>query len=325
MKPKDVFRLILLASVWGSSYLFIKIIAPVIGIIPTMAVRVIVAALFLLLAAAMGRQLPPFKKYGWKYILLGAFNLVIPNILVIFSVMRLNASMASILNSTVPLFTLVIAGIWLKEKLSAIKIAGLILGMAGIIIVVGWNPIPLNGRTALAITSSLLAAICYGIANVFSKKHFSTSNPLQTAAGQLLGASLLVVPFLLKEPVPAIPDTNIVIAVAILAIVCTAWAFILFFKLISASGSVNTSLVTILVPVFGIIWSAIFLNEPITFGLVIGLIVIIAGLLLVLRPAAFQSLQWPQLFVHTWKKWKTSFEQPRKLQHTKVLCPPKKI
>lgn len=283
MKPADILRMLLLAAIWGSSYLFIKLIAPVIGVQLTMGARVMIAALFLAVISMVKGQFPSFKKYWWQYILLGAFNMVLPNLLVVFSVMRLNASMGSVLNATTPLFTLLIARIWLKEKLSFTKITGLLLGIAGIVILVGWNPIAINNKTLLAVAASITAAVCYGIANVLSRVKFAASNPMQTASGQMIGAAMLVVPFLFTDTNPDFFSAPVLIPLLMLGIVCTALAFIIFFKLVSNIGSVNTSLVTILVPVFGIIWSAIFLHEPVTIGLVIGLVFIITGLTLVMR------------------------------------------
>lgn len=272
-----------LAAIWGSSYIFIKMIAPAIGVQLTMGARVLIAALFLLITSLLYGQFPSFKKFCWQYILLGAFNMVLPNLLVVFSVMQLNASMGSVLNATTPLFTLLIARIWLKEKLSLAKISGLLIGIAGIVILVGWNPIAFNNRTLLAVAASVLAAVCYGIANVFTRKNFSGSNPMQTATGQMLGAAVLVLPLLFSGNNSKLFTAPVLTPLLLLGIVCTALAFIIFFKLVSSIGSVNTSLVTILVPVFGIFWSAVFLDEPVTIGLLIGLIFILTGLTIVIR------------------------------------------
>ncbi len=274
--------MLLLAAIWGSSYLFIKLIAPVVGVQLTMAARVMIAAVFLVIVSLLNGQFPSFKKYWWQYILLGAFNMVLPNLLVVFSVMQLNASIGSVLNASTPLFTLLIARIWLKEKLSLIKITGLLLGIIGIVILVGWNPIAINSKTLLAVTASIAAAVCYGIANVLSRVKFSGSNPMQTASGQMIGAAVLLLPIMFNTSGHQVFPSAVIAPLLILGIVCTALAFIIFFKLVSSIGSVNTSLVTILVPVFGIIWSALFLQEPVTKSLLVGLILIVAGLTLVL-------------------------------------------
>lgn len=277
--------MLVLAAIWGSSYLFIRMVAPVIGVSLTMGTRVLIAALFLSVLSLVYGQFPSFKKYWWQYILLGALNMVLPNLLVVFSVMQLNASMGSVLNATTPLFTLLIARIWLKEKLSVAKITGLLLGITGIVILVGWNPVAVNGKTMIAVVASILAAVSYGFANVFTRIKFTGSNPMKTASGQMIGAAALVLPFLFAGGDAQTFSLPVFTPLLILGIVCTALAFIIYFKLVSSMGSVNTSMVTILVPFFGILWSAVFLNEPVTIGLLIGLIFIITGLTLVIRSA----------------------------------------
>ncbi|MEJ8843690.1 DMT family transporter [Lacibacter sp. H375] len=285
MKLRDIFNMLLLAAIWGSSYLFIRIVAPVIGVSLTMGTRVLIAALFLSVLSLVYGQFPSFKKYWWQYLLLGALNMVLPNLLVVFSVMQLNASMGSVLNATTPLFTLLIARIWLKEKLSVAKITGLLLGIAGIVILVGWNPVVVNGKAMIAVLASILASVSYGVANVFTRIKFTGSKPMQTASGQMMGAAALVLPFMFAGTNAQTFSLPVFTPLLILGIVCTALAFIIYFKLVSSMGSVNTSMVTILVPFFGILWSAVFLKEPVTIGLLIGLIFIITGLTLVIRSA----------------------------------------
>lgn len=289
MKPKSILLLVILAATWGSSYLFIKLIVPAIGVPLTMAGRMVTGALFLALVALFAGRFPRLKKYWWQYLVLGALNLVVPNLLIAFSVMRLGASMGSILNAIGPLFTLLIARIWLKEALTAAKLTGLLLSITGVVVLIGWNPVPFNSQAALAIAASVGAAISYGFANVFTRVRFAGRNPMQTSSGQLLGAALLVLPVIYFQASPAVFTTGVLIPLLVLGIVCTALAFILYFKLIDSIGSVNTSLVMILVPVFGVLWSAIFLQERVTIGLVIGLALIVGGLVLVLRPAQFHA------------------------------------
>jgi drug/metabolite transporter (DMT)-like permease len=184
-----------------------------------------------------------------------------------------------------PLFTMLIARVWLKEALTSRKLLGLLLAIGGLVMLIGWNPIPLNSKSAWAIAASVTAAICYGFANVFSRVKFANRNPMQTSSGQLLGAAVLVLPVVLHHRELAVFSARILGPLLVLGILCTALAFIIYFKLIDSVGSVNTSVVMILVPFFGVLWSAIFLGEPVTTGLIIGLLLIIAGLSLILRPA----------------------------------------
>lgn len=288
MKLKNILLLLLLASIWGSSYILIKLVVPQIGVVLTMQARIIIAAVFLSALVLAQGKFPPFKKYWWQYIFIGLFNLVLPNLLVAFSIIRLNASLAAILNSATPLFTLLVSRIWLKEQLPSVKVFGLVLGMAGIVVLVGWNPVPFDRETILAFLASLTAAVCYAVANVFSRIRLSNSTPMQTASGQMLGASVVLLPFIIEDYNTYPPELfapDIIAPLIILAVVSTALAFILYFKLVTAIGSVNTSLVTILVPVFGILWSILFLDESITWGILAALLFIVFGLALVVSPS----------------------------------------
>jgi drug/metabolite transporter (DMT)-like permease len=290
MKPKDLLGLLLLAAIWGSSFLFIKMVVPRVGVGITMSMRVMIAAAFLVIVVCANGKFPDLKKNWWRYLLLGLFNLVLPTALIVFSVSTINASTASILNAMTPLFTLLIARFWLNEKLGVQKISGLVLGLSGIIVLVGWSPMPLNASTGLALLASLGAAISYGFGNVFSRVKFAGAEPMKTATGQMIAAAVLVSPILFTDTASGMVYTDVLLLLMVLGIVCTALAFILYFKLISRIGSVNTSMVTILVPVFGILWSAIFFNEPVTQALLVSLLLITAGLLLVLRPAKGNSV-----------------------------------
>ena len=155
MKAKDIFRLLLLAAIWGSSYLFLRIAAPAIGITLTMGLRIAIAALFMILVFSFLNKLPEYKLYWKQYLVLGVLNLVLPFALVTFAVANLNASIGAILNATTPLFTMIISSYWMKEKMSVRKLIGLFIGLMGLVILVGWIPVELNGNTILALAFSL--------------------------------------------------------------------------------------------------------------------------------------------------------------------------
>jgi drug/metabolite transporter (DMT)-like permease len=289
MKPKDLLGLLLLAAIWGSSFLFIKMVVPSVGVGITMSMRVMIAAAFLVVVVCVNGQVPDLKKNGGRYLILGLLNLVLPIALIVFSVSKINASTAALLNAMTPLFTMLIARFWLNEKLGLQKISGLVLGLAGIIVLVGWNPMPLDSSVGWAILASLGAAISYGFGNVFSRIKFAGTEPMKTATGQMIVAAVFVSPILFTDTAAGMVYTDMLLLLMVLGIVCTAFAFILYFKLISRIGSVNTSMVTILVPVFGTLWSAIFLDEPVTLSLLLGLLLILGGLVFSLRPASAKA------------------------------------
>lgn len=285
MKPKDIFQLVTLAAIWGSSYLFLKIAAPAIGVSMTMGLRITIAALVMIVFFASMKRLPSYKTHWKKYFILGFLNLVFPFALVSFSIANLNASIGAILNATTPLFTMVISSFWLKEKMTMRKVTGLFIGLVGLTVLVGWIPLALTGKVILSLLFSLLAAFSFGLGAVYTRIHMKQCDPFKTATGQLSAAALLVLPLIMHDAPGTSFTSEIIFVVAMLAVLCTAVGYGLYFKLISRIGSVNASLVTLLVPVFSLIWAMLFLQEPITLALIIGLILILGSLKLIISPS----------------------------------------
>ena len=283
MKPIDLARLFLLAALWGGSYLFIRIAAPVLGVFFTISLRIILAAFALSLSGAIASR-SKLKSRWQSYLLLGLFNNVIPFLLIAIAVVNINASIAAILNATTPLFTAIVATIWLKETLDKRKIIGLFLGIVGVAILVGWSPLPLSPPVILGGISALIAALSYGIAAVYARRRFMHDRATETAFGQLTGSSFLLMPVAFTTLPKTIPAIEIVLAVVVLAIACTAFAYLLYFQLISNIGATGAATVTFLIPVFSLLFGKILLNEPVTSGLIFGLITILLSLWLVINP-----------------------------------------
>jgi len=184
-----------------------------------------------------------------------------------------------------PLFTMVVSAVWLKEKLTPKKLTGLVIGLAGLTVLVGWIPLALTQKVVISIVFSLLAALSYGIGAVYTRRSLRHAEPLKTATGQITAAAILAVPLIGYSSTSGAIGLDLSIAITVLAIVCTALGYTLYFKLITSVGSTNASLVTLLVPVFSLLWSILFLNEPLTPALLIGLAMILGSLKLVLAPS----------------------------------------
>ncbi len=296
MKLRDWGLLLVLAALWGASFLFIRVAVPTLRPFPLVLARVLIAGGLLLLYASLIRQQPDFRARWRQYLLLGLLNNAVPFTLISVASLNLTASFASILNATTPLFSAIVAAIWLKDRLSIRKLVGLAIGLTGVALVVGWSPIPLDTAGLLAISASLGAALSYGLASVYGKVAFKGAQPLHTAIGQLLGAGLLIAPLAVANPPTAAPTTTVILDVLGLALPCTALAYLIYFRLITSAGPVSAASVTMLVPFFGILWGAVFLGERIQVVQFIGLLVIIAGLVLVtgiqlrlMRPAPLVS------------------------------------
>ncbi len=282
MKHRNAFLLLLLGAIWGASYLFMRLAAPVLGPAVLMAARVSIAAIALLIYGSAIANLPDWRTHWRKFLMLGLLNNAIPFTLIGVAVIYLNASIAAILNATTPFFTAIVATLWLGEAFGLRRLIGIVLGIAGVTILVGWSPLPLNVQTLLAAGAALLAAFSYGVATVYARDRFVGVQPLHTAIGQLTGSTLLLMPLALFQLPNATLTFPIALAVLALALLCTAFAYLLFFELIASAGATQAASVTFLVPMFSVIWGVLLLGEPLSAGMLVGLAVILASVWLVL-------------------------------------------
>jgi drug/metabolite transporter (DMT)-like permease len=274
--------LIFLAAIWGGSFLFIRIAAPVIGSVFLMAIRVALAAAGLLAYCLMQRSLPNFRKRWKQYLVIGALNNAIPFVLIANAVIALNASLSAILNATTPLFTALVAAVWIGEPFGWRRGMGVLVGLLGVVTLVGFSPIPLSPKVLLAVAQSLLAALSYGLGAVYSRTRFQGANPMHTALGQLSGSTFLLLPLAFFSVPEAPPSLPVTVAVLTLALLCTSFAYLIYFRLISSSGPTTAASVTFLVPFFSILWGVLFLNEPLSLGMFLGLGIILGSVGLVI-------------------------------------------
>lgn len=282
MKTSHTIQLLLLAAIWGSSFIFLKIVTPVIGVSMTMGSRIILAAIVMISFVAFLKKLPEYKLYWKKYVVLGVLNLMLPFALVSYSIGFLNASLSSIINASTPLFTMIISSLWLRQRLSYRKLAGMFLGISGLTVLVGWMPLDFTPEVITSLVFSFLAALSYGLGNVYTRVYLSNAEPIKTATGQLTAAGVMAIPFLGMSGNEPLFDPHVILAISILAVVCTALAYTLYFRLIAAIGSANTSVVSLLIPVFSVLWGVLFLHESITPAIVLGLAMILGSLKIIL-------------------------------------------
>lgn len=281
MNARQLAALITLSAVWGASYLFIRIAVPAFGPFALMGSRVVLAALALgaiLLASGRRAALRPH----WRPLLVvGAVNAALPFTLIGAAELSITASLAAILNTTVPLFAALFGALLLGDRIRPKRAAGLALGMLGVVVLVGWSPLALTPRTLLAIGAMLASTVSYGFAGVYIKKRLAGIPPLTLAFGQQLGAAAwLTVPALLTRPAQT-PPTASLVALGGLVLLSTTLAYLLFYYLIASAGPVKTLSVTYLVPLFGALWGALFLGERLTGGMLGGLAIILASVVLV--------------------------------------------
>jgi drug/metabolite transporter (DMT)-like permease len=259
---------LILAAIWGSSFLFMHVAAVELGAWTTAAIRVAIASVFLLpilLAKGHGAQL----RRHWKPVLfVGVLNSGIPFALYAFAVMHITTGFSSILNATVPLFGALVAWIWLGDKPSLSRTVGLAIGFGGVLLLAGgqasFKPNASGIAPVWAVLACLTATTCYALAASFTKKHIPNLPPLVNATGSQIGATLaLVLPALWFRP-DHWPSASAWWALLVVGVLCTGVAYILYFKLIETAGPARALTVTFLVPVFAIAYGVLFLGESVT-------------------------------------------------------------
>ncbi len=280
MKMRDVILLFLLAAVWGASFLFVRVAVPVLRPFPLVVTRVLIAGSILFIFALLNRR--DLQWWRWRqYLIQGVLNNVIPFTLIALAQLRLTTSFAAMLNATTPLFSAIVAAVWLKDPLTREKLAGLVLGIIGVGVIVGWTPLALDTTGLLAVGAMLVAACSYGVASVYSKITFVGVNPLMITIGQLLSAGVVALPLAIMNPPATEPTLDVLLALLGLATLSTAIAYLLYFRLIASAGPTIAASVTLIIPFFSSVWGAIFLGETLESGQVIGFSIILVGLLLI--------------------------------------------
>ncbi len=277
MKTRDVFDFVLLAAIWGGSFLFMKIAGPEFGVFPSMALRTGGAALLLLplvLARGLGVQL----RTHWKKTLgIGVLNSGVPFVLFAFATLHLTAGFTAILNSSVPFWSALIAWLWLGDKPRRLQVLGLVIAFMGVVMLV-WGKVDLKpGGAGWAILACLLATLLYGLSANITKRAFSGVNPLVSATGSQVGATLCLIPLALFNLPDKNPSAAAWAATLALALVCTAFAYILYFRLMRNLGPTRATAVTFLIPVFGMLWGVLFLSEIVSSQMILATLVILAG------------------------------------------------
>jgi drug/metabolite transporter (DMT)-like permease len=277
VKAKDGAMLLILSAIWGGAFLFIRIAAPVFGPVALMETRVSIAGLGLLGYTLASRKSLDLRARWRHYLMVGILNSAIPFTLIATAELHLTAGLAAILNATSPLFGAIVAAIWIKEALTTPKLIGFFLGLAGVAVLVGWSPIPFSTLVALSIAASLIAAAFYGIGGVYTKVNLRGARPLALSTCSQLGAALFLAPFTVVAPPAHFPTFPVLLAVVTLGLVCTAVAYLIYFRLIANIGPTRALTVTFLVPFFGVFWGVLFLHEALTWSIFVGFGIILVG------------------------------------------------
>lgn len=276
-----IVEFVLLAAIWGSSFLFMRLGAVEFGALPTAAVRVAVAAAFLLPLMWL-RGLGPQLRRHWKPVfVIGVFNSGIPFVCFAFALLSITTGLSAILNATVPLFGALFAWLWLKDRPTASRLAGLVIGFAGVALLAwdkaSFKPDASGVAPAWAVLACLLATLCYGWSANAAKRYLGGLPALVTATGSQVGAMLvLALPAMWYWPAQS-PSLQAWLSLLAVGVVCTGIAYVLYFRLIEQAGPARALAVTFLVPVFAVFYGVLFLGESVTAWMLICGAVIVCG------------------------------------------------
>lgn len=259
------------------------------GPVPLIAFRMTLAGLALAPIFLKKEARAAYQSHWWQLLVSGVIGSAVSFILLSYATLTLSAGFTSLLNSSVPIFSAIIAAIWLKERLTSLQLIGIALGIFGILILV-WNKMDFQkSGIGWPVLACIAACFCYGFGAAWMKRHLQNIKPLVASSGSLLGAGIVLIPFALTRLPTSLPSDLSWLSAIALSLICTALAFVFFFKLIQRTGATVASSVTFLIPFFGIFWGWLFLDEAVTGQMIAGLIVSLSGMALITRVIGTRS------------------------------------
>lgn len=283
VKPADYGRLVLLAAIWGASFLFMRVAAPVLGPALTAHARLLIGGLALLAWFRFSGFDPQFRRWWPQYLVIGTVNCAIPFTLYAFALIHAPASLLSIVNATSPMFGLVFGVLFAGERIGPGKTAGLALGAAGVALIAQPEGISAGPMLGWAVAAALAGCSAYGMTGVIIKRWALGAPSLGIAVGSQLGAALVLVPLLPLLPPVAWPSGLVIANVLALGLLASGVAFVLYFRLIADVGATRALTVTYLIPLFGVVFGTLFLGESLPASALAAGALIVAGTVLVTR------------------------------------------
>ncbi|ELC9520677.1 DMT family transporter [Vibrio alginolyticus] len=280
MTAVSFFRLLCLAAIWGGSFLFMRVAANTFGPAYLIEFRVTFAAVALLLIAVYLKKKLTLTAHTKHFFIIGLFNSAVPFLLFAYAAQTLNASTLAILNSTAPIWGALVGFVWYRSPLTAKSVLGMLIGIGGVAVLVGLDTSTIGEEAMLPIAASLMASFSYGIATNYTKNAPQVP-AFDNAHGSMWAAVIWVLPLLPFLPMRAEPSYFEWSSVVTLGVVCTGFAYLLYFRLVSDIGPASALTVTFLVPVFGILWGYLVLDEPVGSNTIIGTILVLSGTMLV--------------------------------------------
>ena len=294
MSTTHWIKMTLLAAIWGSSFIFMKILAPAIGAIPTACLRILISGLVLVSGLKLFRSEIGFKKHFKHFLVVGFLNAALPFILYSFAALHAPSSLSVIMNSTTPLFGAWFSLIWLGERLTWNKALGFGLGTAGVVMIAlksshgqAQTAQSFDHMTLLAAIAGLTAAACYAATGVYIKRSAPGIKPFSLAGASQLFGGLMLLPFALlswngqNTPVSVFFQSRILTSLLCLSLICSSLGFMIFYHLVEEVGPTQTLVVGYLIPAFGILWGSLFLGETIHAEMILGTLLILAAVFVI--------------------------------------------
>lgn len=281
MRGTDVARLVILAAIWGASFLFNRIAAPVVGPVLTAELRTLIAGIALAIYFGVSGFDPQWRRWGRQYVVVGILTSAVPFLLWAYAALSLTAGLMSVLNATSPMWGALWSAVLIRERLNARQVVGLLIGVVGVALVT--QPEARSASSYPAVLAALGAAFCYGLAGAYMKRWASGAPSRGMAVGTQLAAGVLLLPFIALSPPTVTPTALVAASILALGLVCGAVAYVLYFRLIADIGATGALTVTYLIPVFGVLWGALLLGEPLSASMLAGGALVILGTVFVLR------------------------------------------
>lgn len=288
MSPTDLAKLIFLASIWGGSFIFLRVAVPEVGPMLTAMLRMSLAAVVLIAFARLTGVPMHWRRNAKPFAAVGFFAAVLPFTCFSFAALQLPAAYSAVLNATAPLFGAVFSVLWLTERLTIRKLVGLALGIFGVAVLVGAGALVLNTSTLIAAAACLLAAASYAVSSIIVKKtcrvHGAEAgiHPIAIAAGSMAFGALIMaptVPFALPAIMPSLLALG---CLAGLSLLSSGLAQAIFIPLIVKIGPTRAMSVSFLIPLFSMLWGFIFLHEPVKPSTLLGGAIVLSAMGLVL-------------------------------------------
>jgi drug/metabolite transporter (DMT)-like permease len=281
MRQADTVRLVSLAAIWGASFLFNRITAPVLGPVLTAELRTLIAGVALAAWFAFSGFDPQWRRWWPQYIVVGILSSAVPFLLWAYAALTLPAGLLSVLNATSPMWGALCSALLLGDRLHGKRVIGLVLGFFGVALVT--QPTGQETLPYPAVAAALAAAFCYGLAAAYMKRWASNVPSRGMAVGTQLMAGIILIPFIPLWPPAAAPTLLVAGSMLALGLVCGAIAYLLYFRLIADIGATGALTVTYLIPVFGVLWGAVFLGEALSAAMLAGAALVVLGTVFVLR------------------------------------------